>query len=402
MATSASRKSPLVIARTEVVHKAPYLASMLYHFVMTETDKISTMAVTPNHLLLFNVVFINSITPKQLAGVLVHECMHVMSDHLRRMEVYDDRERANSAADLAIYQAIIDMGFELPDGGLRPVDFGFPLTLTLEEYYRLLEQKGEEGGGEGGKKPGVCSGMCGSGVGHGDPNQEADGLNEEGRSQGERDLAVISAVEGAKKYFSEHPGKEPGYFKELFKALEEPAVVNWRKALRYELHTAVGEVVRGSTDYTLKRLNKRTFLRNRPIPSMIDYPPTVSVIIDTSGSMHQELLRQCIRECLGILRGLRVEWIWLVQADYKVATPPIKAKLRDLRGEVKIHGRGGTDFTDALQTSAKLSPRPNITVYMTDGYGSTQFRPPGAVIWCLVGGNKERPADWGSVVIVDR
>ena len=117
--------------------------------------------------------------------------------------------------------------------------------------------------------------------------------------------------------------------------------------------------------------------------------PTIMAVIDTSGSLTEELLEEIVTE-LGHLaktnRVLVVECDCQIHAVYQYK--PIEG----------VAGRGGTDFRPPFEPEFLRKHRPDLVVYFTDGEGPAPDQPPKVgVIWCLVGDGK-CPATWGKVI----
>jgi predicted metal-dependent peptidase len=71
--------------------------------------------------------------------------------------------------------------------------------------------------------------------------------------------------------------------------------------------------------------------------------------------------------------------------------------------KLPLSGRGGTDFRAPLAAIQKLSPKPNICIYTTDGDGQAPDRAPKGmeVVWCIVPTPYGvRPAKWGKLIVV--
>jgi predicted metal-dependent peptidase len=127
----------------------------------------------------------------------------------------------------------------------------------------------------------------------------------------------------------------------------------------------------------------------------------VTVAIDTSGSMGTEEMTTALRETKGILNatGAQVE---IIAADTRVTDVKKVQRVDDVRKLLK--GGGGTDFRPVFELlERRSSGRPDVVIYMTDGYGPAPARPPAGmlVIWLLMGrwGHK-KPCNWGEVLEV--
>lgn len=166
--------------------KTPYFRAMLLGLVPREVPGLGTVGVTPNGILIWDPEFVGRVTAEQMAGLFVHEVMHLCLKHtVRALKSGHDLRLDNMAGDLAINPGIIDMGLQLPQGrdaGLFPEQFGFARGLTKDEYYHLLrklqEAQPSQGGGKGGQ-----AGEQGQGGGQG--GQQGDG--DEGENEGQGD-----------------------------------------------------------------------------------------------------------------------------------------------------------------------------------------------------------------------
>jgi predicted metal-dependent peptidase len=112
-------------------------------------------------------------------------------------------------------------------------------------------------------------------------------------------------------------------------------------------------------------------------------------------------LEKCLIETKGILRatGAPVEFI---AADTKVqAMKPVR-RISDIKK--LLVGGGGTDFRPVFKMFAKRSSnKPDIVIFMTDGYGPAPSKAPVGVtvIWLLMGSwGCTKPASWGEAIEV--
>ena len=103
-------------ARSRLGSKAPGYAGIVFGLKLVEREDISTMA-TDGTSIFWNRNFIQSITDRELFGVLFHEGLHVtLAHHLRRGKI--NPKLWNVACDYAINIVVKDSGEKLPEGAL--------------------------------------------------------------------------------------------------------------------------------------------------------------------------------------------------------------------------------------------------------------------------------------------
>lgn len=259
-----------------------------------------------------------------------------------------------------------------------------------------------------GKQPGVGCGHCGGIAGNPLPGETKDQLDSEGnpvKGRGPHEVRRLAnqALEALEHFIARQGrGSVPGNYETELTALRKKSVVRWQNKLASILKKTTGQLEAGGMDFSLARPSKRSYARGMPRPGLVQYVPEVAFILDTSVSMGPEQLTSALQECVGIFQVLGLSRTWLIQADVDVASME-KVGIRDLVGKVRIKGRGGTDFSNALKRAEKLRPKPDLIVYFTDGDGGVVHRPKGIeVVWCIVNSyrNARPPCDWGHAVII--
>lgn len=437
----------IAIARAILDKMSPYFAPTYHALVPVPVPGLDTMGVTAGLVLYYDPVWLATCEPMGVAGALRHESRHHIHEHLERMAFMDDKDNANKAADLSFNSDERAAGWPLPEGkGIYPEDFGFDEGLLAEEYYELLtkpqpKKKGgggdskksgkspdgeKSGGGSNDPQPGDSPGGGGEGKSSEDPHQHGKGcghggcggiagnprdfekaLDEQyGRSSLEKDVIQKATAQEIKKHVEQNGrGSVPGGLLEDMENILKPAKVSWRRKLGHTIKKCTGRLESGGMDFSLARPSKRSYARGILRPGMVQYQPEVALILDTSGSMGTQQVQDSIIESISLLKSTGIDAAWFIQADTRVATPPTRIKLRDLMKTLQIHGRGGTDFDDALQKAEKLKPRPDIIIYFTDGDGRATYKPRGIeVIWCVVPSyyNRKPDVSFGHVIIIGK
>jgi predicted metal-dependent peptidase len=431
----------IAIARAILDKMSPYFAPTYEALIPVQLPGLNTMGVTAGLVLYYDPAWLATCAPMEVAGALRHESRHHIHEHPERMTFLEDKDKANIAADMSFNPDERAAGWPLPENkGVYPEDFGFDEGLLAEEYYELLtkpqpKKKGggtkggknpdgeKSGGGSGndpqaGNQPGTGSGkephQHGPGCGHGgcggiagNPRDFEKALDEQyGRPEIEKDVIKKATAQEIQKYVEQHGrGSVPGGLLEDMENILKPAKISWRRKLGHVVKKCTGRLESGGMDFSLARPSKRSYSREILRPGMVQYQPEVCLILDTSGSMGTQQMQDSIIESISLLKSTGIDMAWFIQADTQVATPPTRVRLRDLMKNIQIHGRGGTDFDDALQRAEKLKPRPDIIIYFTDGDGAAQHKPRGIeVIWCVVPSyyNRKPNANFGHVVIIEQ
>ena len=104
------------------------------------TGRFGETMATNGAIILYNAHWVGGCTVQEIAGVLVHELLHIVNGHhLRRG--HREPGRWNRAADYAINPLIIRMGYQLPAGVLIRDDFD---GMSAERIYMILESEEQE------------------------------------------------------------------------------------------------------------------------------------------------------------------------------------------------------------------------------------------------------------------
>jgi predicted metal-dependent peptidase len=404
--------------------KAPYFRAALLGLVPEECPGLGTVGVTADAVLLFDPAFVEAQSPEAVAGLLVHEVMHLVLAHGARINAQGlDKVRANKAADLAINPSIVGMGFDLPEGeyrGMFPKDFGWSDGLTMNEYYDLLTQQeqaekqqgqgseksdGSEGQGSGSAKGHAAHGRCGScaGEAHEQEKHIAPGT---GRSEQEVARIARTVAESVREHAAKSRGSVPASVARWAEKALEPSKVPWQQKLARLTRMAVAWRA-GAVDHRYDAPGRRQaglgYGVGRPVMPRLRQPvPEALIVVDTSGSMGSKELGEAAREAHAVLRAVGGSCTFAT-CDARVQGISKARSLDDILGSMT--GGGGTDMRPAFEAAAKLRPRPEIVVVLTDGLvddGVPASEPPWCkTIWVGVGPSKRRPAPWGEYIEVD-
>jgi predicted metal-dependent peptidase len=260
--------------------------------------------------------------------------------------------------------------------------------------------------GSAGVTRGCCGGIAGNpgGPSRAAKERELDATPGMGRSEPEQKVIAMQTFADIQKHIEAHGrGSVPGSMQELLKGQLEEPVVPWEQEMQYVILDSTGRIQSGGQDYSMRRPSKRSIMRGIIRPSLVEFLPEAAFVIDSSGSMGQKELVVALREAYGVARSLGLDEVWYTEADTRIAIPWKRVGPEFFHSEIKIHGRGGTDFRQPIESALLLNPRPDILFYFTDGDGSVAAMPPPdlTVIWAIVPSYYNKaPARWGRTIII--
>jgi predicted metal-dependent peptidase len=344
-------EAAMIKARSKLLMDQPFfgaLALKLKLVPVLDPAVVDTAAVDGRNMF-YHPPFVNGLQKAALEGLVAHEVMHCVFNHMSR-RAHRDNQTWNIACDYTINSHLLDNGFVLPDGGIIDTDKKY-VGWNAEAIYSDLTKNGEP-------PPPPTWGLV---MDCTDPSAQ----------QVEWDIAVRAAATTAKQ-----AGKMPGNIAGLIEELLEP-VVDWRSIL-WQFASSLDR-----SEFNWGRPNRAYISEDLYLPSLRNETLGPLVIaIDTSGSVDQECLKQFWAEIVDIARHQRPEKLVVIQCDSKVH------HVEDIDIETagnesfKIHGRGGTDFAPAVNYAREHFPDAEALIYLTDmechNYGDPPDYP---VIW---------------------
>lgn len=379
-------------ARFKLLNAMEFIYKAVLSMRPIMTDKVPTMGVDKYWRLYMNPEMVTKKwSLSETATVLLHEVHHLLREHSARATDHgvkkEDHVRWNIAADMSINSYLTEglpQDFKLPNapdgskGGVFPEDFGLPVGLTAEEYYQLLEGKIQTI-----KIKIVGMGNEGSGVTGEKADWELEGEPGDGDRVDPRQVA-FEVAQAAKEYKSKNRGSLPGWAEELIETMLGEPQIPWTEILRQYLRQAI-TIIRGQTDYSYARPSRRGYLADVILPGTVAPEIEASAVVDTSGSMGDLDLKECLREVNGVIAACGGK-LRLHEADVGVThSETVTGKIQ----KKEFHGRGGTDMSQAILDVMEKDKAPLIIVF-TDGYTGWPEEPVKAkVIACIVGRKRE-------------
>jgi len=298
--------------------------------------------------------FVKELDEKELAFVVMHECMHKVYRHLTTWKKLHEENAllCNCACDYVINLKLKDID---PDGKYMrmPMKDGKVIGLVDEKYrgmntkqvFDMLKQVQTDEGKEGG-----------SGGGEGFDEHDWDGAKEMTDQEKEElhreiDRAIRQGQIAAKK-----AGTGAGGLDRELGDLMEPKV-DWREVLVGE---RVGHIVIG---------------------------------IDTSGSIGGKELNEFLSEVKGIADEVRPEKVDLLYWDSEVAAHEEydEYSVANIVSSTKPRGGGGTSPSCVTAYLKDKAIKPECVIMLTDGYVGDDWGGewPCPVMWTIVNGNAD-------------
>ncbi len=396
-------------ARVVVADKFPMAGIPALHLRPVPDWEIKTAAVSIDGTMRYQPDWFLSLKKEERAGVVAHEAFHcallVWARQGGRKEIVtavaDDGTRIylslwNIAHDYAINLLIRDAdtgGFiKLPKQAL--LDDKYKGMSAEEIYDQLLkdlkDKPGDPDAGDFGDMAGDVDEDGGSSTQTG---KDAESGNSSAQKELEQEWKA-NAIAGKIEQERRGRGKLPAWLTALIDSYGE-AKLSWLE----ELSRWVGENGRRN-DYNFSRPSRRSDEVGEYLPSLVKHGvnDNVTILLDTSGSIGVERLKEAVAEIQGVCDELGVD-IRVINCDADVHEDLKINNVGDLISS--ITGGGGSDFRPAFERLEKDNFS-GVVIAITDGEISVPETFPNfltGVLWVLK--DKDRtPATWGEVVRV--
>ena len=355
-----------VIDRTLIFF--PVFRILIGHIKFIEDKSIAT-ACTTGSIIFYNSEFLEKLTKNQQAFVIAHELAHITLKHLSRRQDRDP-EIWNYATDAVANQILVKNGFPLIDGVINCPD---AISFSAEEYYDIVKNRPD------------CDEIMSKYRQKKDTKKIAthEHWNEEQTNDFDKDLPDINEhniteinkkiIHDDNQKFVAEQEKQQEFQNNIANVGEASSVLDWKSILQRKRKKVV------SADYNLYN----GYFDDEGIykyPYELIRKPMVEILIDTSGSVDDNLVKAFLRECKNIFNDFSLK-VGCFDTEF-YGFQNIK-NLADL-DNFEIKGRGGTDFSTAINSFSKKS---TIKIIFTDGYDTLPTNSKDA-IW-LVYGNSD-------------
>ncbi len=424
-------ETKLSAARTRLILEKPFLGTLVMHLELKASAGEGGVRTTGTDARFFyyNPQFIQHLTLAQTQFMLAHDAMHCALAHFARRHHREIR-RWDIACDHAVNLLLWDEGLKPPHGCLMNPEYH---GLTAEEIYPLIpndtdeepiddhmyesadagtggqsqpdrgessqdiEQQPSQGQGQGegeGEAPGQSPPQAqpdttqqgGAQQREGESvNQQASGLSETEKDElGQlwQQRLAAAAQQAAQA------GKLSQTLARMVDHLLQPQLP-WRMLLARYMKVSARD------DYSFQRPSRREGVAILPslASSMID----VIVVLDTSGSIDEEEMREFLSEVDVLKSQLRARITLHACDDALCANGPwIFEAWEPTQLPQDLTGGGGTSFIPPFEWIAREQLHPDLVVYFTDAEGEFPAQEPHCPVIWLVKGKAAPP--WGQRV----
>ena len=392
-----NRAEQLAKASKDLMLKEPFYGMFLIMLNKTwDNKKVPTAGVGRNGInynLYLNETFWDILQEGQKRGLLKHELLHIAFFHLTDYGHLTDHTLANIAEDLEINQ-YIDVN-DLPPG--PQLITSYP-ELNLEPkkgtnyYYEKLLQ-----GKQQGNCPNLNAMLAAAAAGQqvcitiGTGPNGTDGETQVPDHSTHQEFADLDeATQRLVKSQTEHIIKEvadhviksrgivPGEFQSILDRINaiEPPKFDWKGYLR--------RFTGGSQKVYTKKTRRKQSKRYPGNPGLRIKPKRhILVAVDTSGSVNEGELKEFFHEVHHMHKtGCEVT---VIQCDAAISdVSPYNPK-----HDIKLHGRGGTDFQPVIDYYNEHQHKFTCLVYFTDGECSSPENAKGKILWVLSSTSQE-------------
>lgn len=390
-------KSDIEVLKRKMLVKYPFFGSVVTNVDYKENKDIIA-AATDGKIIYYNPDFLNVLNISEQIFIFAHEVCHIAFNHILRSE-NKDNDLWNIATDAVINQFLKRDGLTMVQGG---VDIKEAINYDVETLYEKLLQN----------KQSLESDKSKQDVGH-DSHElweqavkkyKEENVNEKkdktGLEKKQEELEKTGEKDAFKKNLEEKKKQLEGLKEEILKQSLQAGtlangdvrsisdigtskpIIDWRYALR--------EAIKYDVDWSYKNAIIedgiiKANLEEQPIPE-------AEIVLDTSDSINNKLLRGFLRECKNILK----------QSKLKVGCFDTKFygfhEIRTLKDidNIILEGGGGTNFEVAVNAFTR---RVENKIIFTDGYASMPNTSID-VIWIVFGNKKINPKS-GKVIYID-
>lgn len=356
-------------AKIDLIFNHPFFSSLVLQMPIKAEPSIPTAGVNGKDMF-YNEEWVSKMNDKERVGLLTHEVLHLALGHMWRVESRN-KEGWNMAADIVINQLLEDAGLTLPKvNGVKTsfnVDFKQFKGMCVEEVYAKIPKPKEvfvdvhiycDGSGTSDKGEKGGKGTEGQGK-DGDGKILSIKMTKEEMTKAENAWKITIAQAGQ---VAKMKGNLPAGMDRFIEGLLSPKV-HWTEVFKYYLNEILKD------DYSLMRPDRRFVSHGIYLPDLWSEGCSVALAIDSSGSMDEDTIRECVSESMAIFTSRSVSRVRIMVADADVHYD--KTFIPGEHFPTKfVRGGGGTSFVPVFDRLNKSNlDSPSVLIYFTDTFG---------------------------------
>lgn len=389
----------------------PHLSGLAHSVRITADDRVGTAGIFESGRLLINPAWFLEFTDAECAFVIAHELLH-LALHTHARATGTDQQKFNIAHDLIINDMLeVELGMPPPGGGVRRegarhlsaealmLDPSLPSGQMTDTPFgaALREALGGVDQGLESSPDDVLDSALEIAWFPDESPQERRAAAQATRQEATKALA-LQRVQHAAREFAQGAANASAGGWSMTGDWSDTAYVNaltvtycppWQFALHRWLDSAM------TPQRTYSRASRRAGDRTDIVlPGRIRDSQTLSVVLDTSGSMTSDIAH-ALGSIMAFGKGANIETVRIVQCDTSVTSDEVVA-IDDL-ASYRVIGYGGSDMTPAMMHLAG-DPDTTAVVVITDGGIAYPAEPmPYHALWVVYGGYPFDPP-YGQVI----
>lgn len=357
----------------------------------------------------FNPSFLETLTVDEAVAVLTHECNHVVKGHLTRMrdEYKQNATLANIAQDMNANKEIQHLPKEACTVKSITEQFakqGIKLNLkdddTSENYYKEMNKHSNkmemQQDGEGNTEI-VLKDSKGNEIGRAKIKTTCNQKDKQSESNGKGEVpemakeVIRQAIKEAVAATEKARGTIPHGLEESVAEWLKPPVISWRSLLKKFLAASI----KSGSKRSWKRPNRR--FGDTQKGKLSDRIVSVSIAIDTSGSISNEDLRDFVNEMKAIKACYKGS-MTVMECDAEIHNTYKLDKYKRVKTSFK--GRGGTSFIPVFKYIKEKKLKTDLLIFFTDLCGDQDQckKPPYNVLWVATVPAKSYKMPFGHVI----
>ncbi|MFT5660306.1 MAG: putative metal-dependent peptidase [Sulfurimonas sp.] len=363
----------LIKAKSKLTLKHPYFGMLASRLKHESSEKISAYA-SNGVKFLYNPEFISRRSIEEIMFILTNCVMHhILSHQQRRLNRHGSLWQL--ATDYAINNLLFKNGVSIPQGANFNEEYEGMFAeeiyeLLKEDFYGNLDNAFDDDNSEI-PNENLVPNSSGK-TEDSDEFSNLDNIDNELDPTTESEWDYASSVS---KELAMRKSVMPSGFERLAKKVKINDI-DWH----FELYNAINRHMRNN--YAFMPPNKKHLYRGFCLPSLTSDTLSLTVAVDTSGSINAELLGAFIEEFKNIMQNFPAVKIELIIADAKV-----QAHYTFQGGEkmdFTLKGGGGTDYRPVFDYIDANMPMNTMLLYFTDGDGwFPKYPPTYEVLWAL-------------------